>query len=178
LVTFAAALIESEERRQLAPEYLKQRLLVSADLNPALAKDITDGRTLNIAKAISVFDDVVELSSDHKLLRGALRIRLNGGAPLSERASVLFDCQPDASPVIGGILKIWPHFRDKHGKELIKLYYVFPNDPKTLFQAECELGAPEGLEVGVDEGDGRPIAYHPLADFEDIVRQIPASERH
>jgi subtilase family protein/trypsin len=60
LVSFTAAIISSEFRNITAAK-VKQRILASADLNPHLANCITDGRSLNVVKALSLRKDVIEL---------------------------------------------------------------------------------------------------------------------
>ena len=71
LVSLTAALIHSQGL--LEPALIKQRILVSVDYVPGYKEKLTSEGKLNIAKAVSIFDDVVELNDpQHTLLRGKL----------------------------------------------------------------------------------------------------------
>jgi hypothetical protein len=53
--------LPSSEFQRIAASGIKQRILASADLNPHLVNCITDGRSLNVVKALSLHQDVIEL---------------------------------------------------------------------------------------------------------------------
>jgi hypothetical protein len=69
LVTLVAALLYSQGVG--TPSAIKHRILSSVDFLPELKNKVTSGGKLNLTKAISVCDDLVELS-DHSLLRGKI----------------------------------------------------------------------------------------------------------
>ena len=82
---------------------LKIRLLAGADIVPALTDKIVEGRVLNIVKALSLWQDVIEVKSPdgaHKILRGKL----------TDTKSTDTFCS--GSDVTGGrpILKVVQHF--------------------------------------------------------------------
>ncbi|TIX57620.1 MAG: hypothetical protein E5V28_14585 [Mesorhizobium sp.] len=75
-VLFAAAMILRERPRRIAsapsPSEVKIRLMTSADHSLGLWKKVRHGRILNIAKALSVHSDVVQLKESGVLLRGQI----------------------------------------------------------------------------------------------------------
>ena len=80
LVSFTAALI-SNEKPDLSGSQIKNRLLAAADLNPSLAREIIDGRSLNVVKAASLVQDVLQTGS--QILRGTMQVMHVGrGVPL------------------------------------------------------------------------------------------------
>ena len=80
LVSFTAALI-SNEKPDLSGSQIKNRLLAAADLNPSLAREIIDGRSLNVVKAASLVQDVFRTGS--QILRGTMQVMHVGrGVPL------------------------------------------------------------------------------------------------
>lgn len=115
LVSFVAALI-SAENPELDAASIKGRILAGADLNPGLVNEIADGRSLNVRKAVAIFQDVLE--SDGQVMRGTLRLTNAGtGTPY-----VLTDPLPIACAGLGGIpinygdvLKIVPSFNKAIG---------------------------------------------------------------
>lgn len=70
LVSLAAALLYSQGLRE--PWLVKQRILASVDFVPAYRGKLTSEGKLNVAKALSVYDDVIELKDPKELLRGKL----------------------------------------------------------------------------------------------------------
>jgi hypothetical protein len=59
-VSFVAALLEATWP-EASPQEVKRRLITSSDIVPELAQDgIKDGRRLNPAKALAVYEDVIE----------------------------------------------------------------------------------------------------------------------
>lgn len=72
LVSFAAALLSSEGLDD--PHAIKRRLLASVDPQPGLTGHVTTGGSLNIVKALSLFEDVIELPTG-ELLRVKLHAR-------------------------------------------------------------------------------------------------------
>lgn len=82
LVALAAALLHSQGLIQ--PAAIKQRLLVSVDFQPGYRGRVSSEGKLNIAKAATIYDDVIELKDpEQPLLRGRVlsppqEITLNG----------------------------------------------------------------------------------------------------
>ena len=102
LASFAASMVLFERRANqapLRPMQVERRLLYSADLDPTLfsSQAVVDGRVLNIAKAIAVYTDVVEID-------GALRFgHLNFPASSSGRLQLC----PDVRVAVADIRKIF-----------------------------------------------------------------------
>ena len=75
LVSFASAAVMSLWPNA-TPEDVKTRILVSADISDSLRikKQVADGRVLNIVKAVSLYQDVVQAQVDGevRLIRGAI----------------------------------------------------------------------------------------------------------
>jgi subtilisin family serine protease len=61
LVTLVASLIMSKGLRE--PVLIKQRIMASVDFDPTLESDVITSGRLDIRKALSVYDDIVQLSS-------------------------------------------------------------------------------------------------------------------
>ncbi|PBC04261.1 S8/S53 family peptidase [Mesorhizobium sp. WSM3860] len=75
-VVFVAALLMREHREDwtaIKPVQVKRRLIYSSDLHPELWKNVKDGRVLNPRKALSLYTDVVELTSG-RLMFGNLHL--------------------------------------------------------------------------------------------------------
>lgn len=71
LVSLAAALLHSQGLHE--PALIKNRILVSVDFVPSYQNKLTSEGKLNIAKAVSIHNDVVELNDEKRtLLRGRL----------------------------------------------------------------------------------------------------------
>lgn len=79
LVSFTAALLQA--LNMSSAMVTKNRILASANKKPALAGDVAEGRVLNIADAILVYDDIVY--ADGQRLVG----RLQGALPVSLKPS-------------------------------------------------------------------------------------------
>ncbi|TIT02673.1 S8 family serine peptidase [Mesorhizobium sp.] len=75
-VLFAAAMIQRERPRRInsgpTPSEVKIRLMTSADHALGLWQKVRHGRILNLAKALSIHSDVVQLKDSGILLRGQI----------------------------------------------------------------------------------------------------------
>ena len=145
LVSFTAALI-STERPDLSAAAIKARILAAADLNPHLVKEITDGRSLNVVKAVAVSQDV--LQTDTQVLRGRLELR-----NVTEDVSLGPD---DAFPVrCGGVIdlkvrdvvKIVPGFNTAVQSPVATLFpdvvYALRGERRKLKRFDCALSDDE-----------------------------------
>ena len=71
LVSLTSALLFSQGLSE--PSVVKQRILVSVDFLPEYRGKLTSEGKLNVAKALSIFDDVIELNdAERTILRGKL----------------------------------------------------------------------------------------------------------
>ena len=139
LVSFTAALVKSEVPVAFSAAETKTRLMAASDLHSELAGEVVDGRTLNITKAVALYEDVVELT-DKQLLFGEVKFEKNG-TELSD--SFTLDCEGVATPFnISDVLKIWPRFKTENDREIARIYVkadaseafrskscVLPSDP-------------------------------------------------
>jgi subtilisin family serine protease len=176
-VTFTAAMIKSESGNISASE-TKRRLLASADLNWNFDDQVTDGRVLNVVKALSLYQDVVELKSK-KLLFGRLKFVL-AGKPLGEPGtskSLTLRCGPgdriekfgDTPIDIGDIYKIRPGY--EQDKPYARVYHLQgPSGPAQRFVSEnCIL--PADLTLRLIGEAGEPYEP-PMTEVVDIVPKL------
>ena len=78
IVAHVAAIVKALMPSERTSAYwVRARILASADLLPALADDVEDGRLLNPVKAVSMYEDVIEISvqGNRRLLFGTLESR-------------------------------------------------------------------------------------------------------
>jgi subtilisin family serine protease len=145
LVTFAAALIESELRERIKAVAIKRRLLASADLNLSLSDDIADGRILNIAKAVNIFRDSVE-PVGRPLAIGIAHFRVRG-KQISDDGSVEFDCDGKKEAfAVHRILKLTPHYSGSPERPM-RLYYL-GGEPDSMFETkDCKVPADVSIEI-------------------------------
>jgi subtilisin family serine protease len=173
LVTFVAALVKSEKGADINPVSLKRRLLVSADIEPKLAAKIADGRTLNAAKALALFEDVVELNNSRPLLYGSLTFKYAGSVLDDSSNTFAVSCFGEdgtRSLPIGDIFKIHPGYRTVDGKSYAKIYYRNISDKGPLFiSKECVL--PDTLELGIMETGRTQLTPLPIDQIVDVVRK-------
>src|SRR5208337_4183139 len=69
LVAFTAALLKTQDSG-MRPEELRQRLIISADLDQGLKDKVSGGAKLNAVRALSLYHDAIEVEG------------LNNGAPI------------------------------------------------------------------------------------------------
>jgi len=99
LVTFTAALLMAEGMTE--PEGIKRRIMTTVDLDPALTDYVASGGRLDIPKAISIADDVIQQRS------------ASGGGEPMRSGRIL---EPEEWPVCGrqvdraDLLRIVPHY--------------------------------------------------------------------
>lgn len=145
LVTFAAALVQSESSGRLMPRDIKRRLLASADVSPdePLRHEVADGRRLNVAKAAAVRVDVVDL--DGELRFGDVRF-LDGASPLAEDGVMRLTCEgdPDTRVLKRNLRKI-ARWKPQDGQPRYLVYWVSDNGER-LSRDICE--APMALTLG------------------------------
>jgi subtilisin family serine protease len=171
LVSFTAALIESEHGDQLPAVDVKRRLLAAADLNPdpKVSDAISDGRTLNMPKAVNLFNDSLELKDDPNFIIG--RVTFLSGAekqPKSDRGVIELDCHGKAAYRIDHILKLSPNYGHASATRL-KLYYQ--TDDRSLFQnKDCRI--PDDLAVLVHDVFRDEDHEFPLEHVKDYIRRF------
>jgi subtilisin family serine protease len=167
LVTFAAAMIKSEFPEKLSAMETKARLLISADLDSNLAAKVADGRVLNIVKALSLYEDVVQ-TSGNRLLFGDITFSYDG-QPLDDNSgSFVVQCEDGPLPLkVGDIYKIRPKFKVVNGMSEAKIYFRAP-EGQLFSSKDCTL--PEQLDEIVVHTDGGPVIIQ-INDVVDIVRK-------
>jgi len=168
LVSFAAALALSERvDAGWTPSDVKRRLLVSADLRSELLPHIADGRVLNIIKAVSVYDDVLELKGGGFRF-GRLRLLKGGREELREEDELRLTCSGELRRVrVREVFKIVPRFRNIRGDLVTKIYYRSPG--AALFANE-ECDRLTDLTLAIQNPEGGEDAYTP-DEVEDVVRR-------
>lgn len=155
IVSFAAGLIRSlgaEQRQEV-----KNRLLIGTDIDAGLAqRSWTSGR-LNMVKAISIRNDVIEtISLGHQYLFGKLR-------DLSELRRFCGD--PKKRPRLDSLRKVRPNIARPDGPYIE--YWGLRND-RTLWRDECPQ-IESGRSIGVVQIDEIEFQGPPLHDVRDIV---------
>jgi len=174
LVTFAAALVKSERGAGGTPVDIKRRLLISADLVPDAASDVVDGRVLNIAKALAVENDVIELSGTGRLVVGAASFVLKGQQKTDDNF-IEFRCltatgKAAVTARIGDILKIRPRFRQVGADQVAKVYLKPLTGANRLFRNhECEL--PDSLAIVARDYERETEESFNMDEIADLVRR-------
>jgi len=165
-VTFAAAVIMHllSHRNDLStlenvPMIVKNRILSSSDLNPELRDDVVDGRTLNIAKAVSLFSDLVERTPG-SIERGSIEF-----ATGTSDFNICKDKHRVAPDEVRKIAKWEADDGDKY-----KIYFVRPGQERLLTCTDFQ--APRMVFKSVSIANGETVETS-LDDFEDIVFSIP-----
>jgi subtilisin family serine protease len=148
LVSMTAAILRSF---YVPPSSVKKRLQVGADFRPGLAQKIVLSGTLNIAKALSLYEDVVERGAQPPLF----------GEWIVEDSHSRF-CD-DGSIDATRIRKITPL-----GAAGQKVRLLYEDDGDNLLSAECQP-APEwksGIKFrAAGETAAKPIAWSELTDY-------------
>jgi Subtilase family/Trypsin len=158
LVSFAAALVRSEVGTGWNGIDIKRRLLVSADLDYGLISKITDGRKLNIRKALSLYSDVVEV--DKKLLFGQVVFSLNGTALTDDMQIPLVCSSGNFATHVQDILKLVPKFGS------MAKVYVAESRTSLMANRDCQLPANVTLEVKDANGGGsRKFELNQITDY-------------
>lgn len=160
-VSFAAALLKAAVPG-IRPSGLKMRILAGADIRPALSNDIDDGRVLNMAKTLSVHQDVVEIRS---IEAGKEARRLLRGRIVSDQAISSF-CSDGPNPSGAKLLKIVPGFDGLPAPAEGKLRLYWGDNDAVLRKGTCTAKDFQ-LQVQVS-GEDELRTYKP-GDIVDIV---------
>lgn len=158
LVAYIAALVRSlsPEDRQ-SSKYVKARILASADLRGSLVTKVEDGRVLNPAKAITLYDDIVEMRQTENNQEPQILVRGSFQPDISLQRL----CQP--SPAQNGVLlKFAVSPQPDAGDDYI--YYVW-NESQGIVSGHCR---PRDSVNFRKEGAAAFTAI-PLAEVVDIV---------
>lgn len=163
IVTFTAALLKSEVGEWRAPD-IKRRLLVASDVDPALARQVRDGRILNVVRALSLNNDTITLERG-KLRFGQAAIRRNGFSV--EKSAIPFDCTDRGRDLMGSqILKISPKFLKVGNKDYALIDYRPSGTAPETASATCAI--PPDLTLAFDDaesGNTETINLSTLIDF-------------
>lgn len=155
LVSFTAALLSSQ-MAHLSPAQVKQRLLTAADLEPALANRITDGRILNIVRSLAIYQDTIEvvpqsspsstaISQRGRLHRGTANL-MNGsaGSRLAWNQRLPVTCLNERDgPILSNVLKIAPNYNRDAGNEVAETL------PARIYVARGTGQQPEALQCRI-----------------------------
>jgi hypothetical protein len=181
LVAFAAALIESERGTPVKkpkgpwPASIKRRLLVSADLQPDLKDFVTDGRTLNVVKAASIFHDVLELKNPSRIVFGDVRFSIDG-TPQDIHKPIVMVCNDkphEFEPT--SILKIVPDFANDERGPVAKVY-TLPSDGDQLPFRNWTCTLPDDLGFYFTDADFRTPRVFTTSEVADFVRRLDQGE--
>jgi hypothetical protein len=176
LVSFTAALLSAEYRDFTVPE-IKQRILAAADLNPGLVGEITDGRSLNVAKALDIYHDVIETATG-TTLRGSIEFRNRDTGVRYEwnQNLEMIQCLNFNEPIVlSKLLKIVPSFNRAANSPLANQFpdkvYVARGEgrPEAL---DCVL--PDELQVYFTRHGSDAAPQYPWASLRDVLLRIPA----
>ncbi|WP_244555126.1 S8 family serine peptidase [Mesorhizobium prunaredense] len=175
LVSFAAALVDSEAGGNLRPWQIKERLVVASDLDEKRADRVLDGRALDIPKASAIWVDAVETTKAPGLIFGAATI-IKSGAPLKMESVLRFDCGEagDLAIRVHQLRKLTPRFRNVNGKTFGKIYYQKVATGR-LEGAACMV--PDNLSVQFNDLLGGSSLTLSMTEIADIVpRMLPRYE--
>jgi subtilisin family serine protease len=171
LVSFTAALILSESGGTWSPAQIKRRILMAADLNFALpgSIQIQDGRKLNIVKAVSIQNDVVETNSG-TLLFGRLTLT-DDGREMEADNLMGFNCERLGRVVIkrNDLLKIAR--KAVVGAEL--KFAVYWKDKEHFAQDTC---ASPNYKVGIYDFLKQPLTSLDAAQVKDAFVPLEWSQ--
>lgn len=166
LVTFAAAIVQSESGGRLIARDLKRRLLVSADLSPLgdLSKDVEDGRKLNVAKAAALKVDIFE-PMNGAVLAGQINF-IEDKATLANDSMLQFKCKEDEDLRVQrrDLFKIARWIPEK-GRPMYVVYFRTSEGLKLFSRDVCE--APQGVRLELRKPDGviQNIKWDELKDL-------------
>lgn len=155
IVSYVAAIVASlmPSDRQ-SPIWVRTRLLASADLVAGLS-GVTDGRLLNPIKAVSVYEDLVELS-DGTLVRGNL------GQVNPRTLCTVPGLAPDAV-----LLKFARLPEPRNGKDSV-IYYL---RHRTLQSMDCNQIPNNNLGMSTSSGN----VVIAVKDARDIIMRTPGN---
>jgi hypothetical protein len=173
-VSFGAALIRSEKVAGMKPVDVKRRLLVSADLRSDLLKVIKDGRILNLTKAAALYQDVIELNDNGRLIFGEMTL-VQDGSEFSEDFRVNLSCggQP-RSPKVRDIFKLVPNFKNSRGEVVTKIYYRASSSDGLFTNEECDVL--KNITILINDRERSVAELYKLEDIKDLTRKdLPQS---
>ena len=153
LTSFAASLVGALGETQ--PRNLKNRLLVSVDVDSTLEFDAWSSGRLNIIKAISLSNDVIEFASGSQLHFG----RLTKRDELRQ-----FCSDPEKRLQLGGIRKVRPNIAGK--ADLRIQYWVEHNGLLSII--DCVQGD-SNQSIGDILVDSKHVSGPRLSEVRDIV---------
>lgn len=164
LVTFAAALVQSESSGRLQPRDVKRRLLASADLSPAepLRREVADGRRLNIAKAAAVRVDVVQVGDE---LRFGDALFMDGPSVLADDGVMRLNCERDSDTrVLKRNLHKIARWKPQDG---VLRYLVYSSSDRGEIMSRDVCEAPKDLALWLRQpsGDTERIDWAALQDL-------------
>lgn len=111
-VTFVAAMLRSYNDHWTVKD-IKHRILASADYDGDLSQGIFLGRTLNVLKTLSIFDDVVSVGPERKLLNGTV----------ADTALSLLSCADLPHPSRSNVKQIVKGELLANGSQKLTVYY-------------------------------------------------------
>lgn len=167
LVSFAAALIKSEARLVgLTPLQIKRRLLASSDLSLSRASQIRDGRVLNLVKAVSLYQDVIQ-KKNKELLFGSLQFTDGDGNAL-DALPLTCDELGAVEVEVKKIIKVWPSFT----ADQKAMVYMMGGPQQVMLSKPCSL--PSDLKIKVIDTANREVDGSPfkLEELRDIVPRL------
>lgn len=147
-VAFTAWLLETIYPDDISPLVTKKRISKSADRNPILKQAVKDSKSLNIVKAISIYEDIIE-HEDGSYHYGNLQVLDNGPAqtPFSSIQKIPFNCGGvDLKYRLRDIAKIYQNHSTKYDHSLKKMVVVdntksysmiFESDPNYTEYHNC-----------------------------------------
>lgn len=157
-VSFAGAMIKhlagSDSPAQT--EEIRQRILVSSDINGHLFDKVVHGRVLNVAKALNLYTDIVE-TADGRLLRGEVSIygQTSGDVQVCPDLILPFESILKIAKVTGG---------EQDGNFII--YY---GEAGAFETAICFEAPPLEIELVVDQGVNWVTESLNASAFSDVV---------
>ncbi|WP_407165935.1 S8 family peptidase [Bradyrhizobium sp. ORS 111] len=160
LVSFVSALLMNSPKLSGRPGLVKARIQTSSDYNSALREQVYSSGLLDIAKALSVDNDVIELPPD----AGATSKNVRYGHVLNKSAIGELECRPGDKVAFDTIRKIARSGSD----DLL----VFINDddarPWSLVRKFCDKSMADKISIqfqDVESGDTTSVAGASLLDY-------------
>jgi hypothetical protein len=172
LVTFAAALVKQELRGwESGPKDIKRRLLASADLDPKLTVEVHHGRSLNLVKALSLFESVVEDDTGHLFFGAEGYFVRDAAGEYHEVKSIESSCGNDGPKFLERALlyKISTALHPAGSGQAWVYYRNAKDDVNFMREVVCEIPERIYIKVGVDR-------YIRLRDVVDYVPKVYPSE--
>jgi subtilase family protein len=157
LVTFTAALLAAEGVSQ--PKQIKMRILSTVDLDRRLENWVGSAGRLNIAKALAIHRDVIEMPSDG-----------SGSTPGSMRlGSVTWDTSTlsicDSTVEVRDLVRLAPYYSSDPERPMLAEWMDFDQSGKaTYVRQQCPRADASFRFVGID-GTSETLSVGAIADF-------------